>query len=124
MIPNIPIRNLVEIWGELVEALCNKNGYGGDTIELYTYRLRPYSHWHDHPRGGPLSDQYSREENLEAAQVLYDILRQFKEHYGCVIYIDQRHGERRLGKWVTKIANPHRWHIRIKPGRTSTRFSR
>lgn len=37
---NIPLGELLKLWGELIEAYHGVNGYGGDTAELYAYRFR------------------------------------------------------------------------------------
>src|SRR5262249_25383349 len=39
---NLSMAQALLIWSELMDAYHGKNGFGGDTAEIYMYRLMPY----------------------------------------------------------------------------------
>src|SRR3990167_1642042 len=97
------IREFLEIWGELVEAYCGKNGFGGDTAELYAYRFMRYA------PGAVDGSTAQKEQQREAALALWYILKMFGEMYECARYVNKR----RFGAWVKQIEFDHRVHVRV-----------
>lgn len=39
----VSTHQLMQIWGELVEACHGVHGFGGHVAEIYAYRLTPYT---------------------------------------------------------------------------------
>jgi len=37
---NLPLGELLDVWSELVLALCGQNEFGGDVAELYAHRFQ------------------------------------------------------------------------------------
>ena len=69
------------IWSELWMAYYCHNGYGGNTAEIYAYRLMPYE---------PKLNQGlpSNENSTIAKEVLYNLMCKFKNETGCDIKVD------------------------------------
>ncbi len=79
---NIPMIEVLKVWGELVECLHGANGYGGDTAELYAYRFAG-----DSPSRRLLDKSVRGEADaaaaLEARQALHSLLSIFEGVYGA-----------------------------------------
>ena len=99
----------MNIWGELVECYYDVHGYGGDTAEIYSYRLEPYT---------PTAHNSSNESNSRLREVSYNaakslalIIKEFCHAYGCKAEVDEVIVE----EWDRDICNylSHRYHARI-----------
>lgn len=92
------------LWGELVEALHGKNGFGGHTAELYAYRFgRRYV---------PIPS-VQQDNDRQAAQSLYALLRMFLLHYSLHTRRLLVNG-RRFGVWVRdEFVFDHRVHVEV-----------
>lgn len=110
---NLSLIQAIGTWSDLEQAYFGKNHYGGDTAEIYVYRLMPYS---------PLVHNYlaqktqlGREEKKEAVQKantsLYNLLKYFAHYRNCKIKVEDTN----LGKWLISAENDHRWHVQIIP---------
>ena len=101
----ISIDQALDVWSEFVDAYYGKNSYGGDTAEIYIYRLMPRT------PGGPDDDDY-----LRANQALSSLLLRFQSRYADALislYATRKDDGRRFGTWVHKCQESHRHHIRI-----------
>ncbi len=107
---NISMIQALEIWSELWQAYFGKNGFGGDTAEIYAYRLMP-----DHP-GFEMNekDKNQRETGLQTARSLYSLLKKFSKENQCLIEIMKTREEgREIGPWFTQRPFFHRCHVRV-----------
>src|SRR3990167_8816519 len=110
---HVPVVNLMELWGELVEAYHGVNDYGSDTAEFYAYRFNP-----DSPirRCVPCQDTaLRRQENLDAsrqaANALHDLVKLFCDTYDCGVLIDDKNA---FAWWNdTKDRFDHRARVKI-----------
>lgn len=116
-IPNLPPIELLSLWSELDEALAGKNGFGGDTAELYAYRFG-----RENPRvSGVLRDLAHdvavHEHGIEAAEKLFDLLKLFESLREARCFVGATHvgPGRRVGDWLAKEPFVHRAHVRVKP---------
>lgn len=110
---------LMKLWGELVEAYHCKNGYNGDTAEIYAYRLMPYSPTAHGGEFGFTGAQARREVNRSAAMALCELCELFAAQYGCAVGIQGGGDE---PKWLEprdwlKVEAveyfDHRAHVRV-----------
>jgi hypothetical protein len=103
---NLTHNQLIEIYSDLVKAYYCENHYGTNTAEIYAYRMRI-----DNPGRLPgfVDFKSVKEQNIETAKTLYEILLKFKEYFPSTIYIENR----LLGKWIQNFEFEHRVHIKI-----------
>lgn len=112
----MPPLELAKLWGELVEAYHGKNGFGGDTAELYSYRfqrMNPQLH------AAKIDDEDRRDEiewehYFAAGRALLSLLQQFCMDHQCSTTIDGIEAE----EWAESIACDnhrfdHRAHVKI-----------
>lgn len=110
---NLGLNQILALWSELEAAFYGKNGYGGDTAEIYIYRLMG-----DVPnvfgdealaqpgaRGDSVREAYDR-----ANASLHAVLAHFAETRDAHIEIDGRE----LGAWVKDERFTHRVHVRVR----------
>ncbi len=104
---NISINQALSIWGDLWQAYFGKNGYGGDTAEIYAYRLMP-----NEPCLFGVGD-YFKERQAEvyrnAAYSLRDIVWKFCQDNDVLCLMD---GEN-CDDWVRHTIFDHRCHIKV-----------
>lgn len=102
---NLVMSEAMKLYGELVEALYGKNGFGGATAELYMYRF-----------GFSLADNrhtissYRAQAVQQACSSLYNLLAFFAENFGAKVFVN----ERELGPWVKEAGFEHRVHVRVE----------
>lgn len=102
----ISMDQVLDVWTDLEAAYYGKNGYGGDTAEIYVYRLMPRI-----PNGAPDDDDY-----LKANQALFSLLRRFQSMHSDAaisLYATRKDDGRPLGSWLNGCHEAHRHHIRI-----------
>lgn len=108
---NCTIRQAVGVWDELVNAYHGRNGYGGQTAEIYSYRLEEYSP-SIHRCAGQIPD-FLLEDAIkiatEAAQNLLELIKLFQESYDCDVFIY----EETLAKWEEKLSRYSRYHVKV-----------
>jgi len=107
---NISMNQALGIWSELWQAYYGNNGFGGDTAEIYAYRIMPYS-----PRFKmDPTDENDKAAGLMAAKSLYALLKKFSEDNECKIEI--MHGKwnrREIRPWFIEEPFFHRCHVRV-----------
>jgi len=80
---NLSMTQVLEIWDELRDCLEGSNGYGGDTAEIYAYRLTK----HHIPR--PLgAEGYGDDVEDQIAASLTNLLRHFCLQHNCTAEIE------------------------------------
>ncbi len=104
------------VWSDLCDAYHGKNGYGGDTAEIYLYRFMP-----DCPTvsvgrgmGKPLTGIAADEERrrVKAANgALWALLSHFAEERTCEVRVEGQP----LGAWVATAGFDHRVHVTVRP---------
>jgi len=86
---NIPIKEMLLLWSELVECYHGKNGYGGCVAELYSYRFQPYRpKAHLDESSNLLSDDL-KQVYFDAAFSLVELLKLFCDSYHCRCKINE-----------------------------------
>lgn len=107
---------IMELWEQLLDAEHGRNGYGGDTAEIYVTRFMMHSSTVtlDRMRGGDLSEG-GREDYHEACRTLHALCRVFEERRKVVVEMI----EGPLDDLVGDRVFDHRVHLRVKrsPGR-------
>ena len=110
------IRQAVGIWDELVDAYYGRNGYGGQTAEIYSYRLEQYSPGVHKFSDDKIPSMYLNDAKriaIEAAQSLIDIIKLFLEKYNSDITVENM----TIPIWENKIKQgkflSHRYHVTV-----------
>jgi hypothetical protein len=115
---NISIVQALSLWTDLELALAGKNTYGGDTAEIYMYRLSERN---------PILAAYLRQPTptggiteevalslIDASNTsLYNLLTHFSTTRHAAITVEGR----KLGAWLKKDRNTHRVHVTVRPKR-------
>lgn len=111
---NMSMVQVLSVWMELEDALHGENGYGGDTAEIYIYRLMAYQ-----PGAGRCSIEEEMQSPIrgpgvvaayDAANVsLHNILVHFAKEREAQIEVDGNE----LGEWLKTARNTHRVHVRV-----------
>ena len=110
------LHEMFRIWAELEEAKRGENGFGGDTAEIYAYRLvtdlaSPGTHWDSR------SDLAST-----AAQRLNDLCQEFVERYPEYEVAIELHSPREFTAMdfdkVNVPAFSHRIHLQVRAKET------
>ena len=106
---NVSMNQALSIWSELWQAYYGNNGYGGDTAEIYAYRLMPYSPSFN--MTGETFQESNDELRINAVNSLVALCNQFAKENDCVIEIDKC----QLDKWVGMIGREfdHRCHVKV-----------
>lgn len=92
---------VLRLWADLVEAQHGVHHYGGDTAEVYVYRMFPT----ERPPGHVATAEEIRNANSE----LWEVCMWFAEERHVSIEVDGRE----LGGWLRTHPQAHRWHIRV-----------
>ncbi len=101
---NISMNQALSVWSDLWQAYYGKHGYGGDTAEIYAYRLMPYM------PGIERIDDRKREAFRRVAISLRDIVWKFANDNDVLCSIDGESAD----DWL--IHNPYfdyRCHVKI-----------
>ncbi len=116
---NCSTRQAFDVWADLEDALAGRHAFGGDTAEVYGYRLRaelPTRYAFDH-----LSDlpEWCKAEveraDREAAADLRELAARFEERRSCRVFVVR--GRTDLGRPIAEWDEPltHRVHLRVEP---------
>lgn len=104
---NVSPTQLLDAWDELHSAMQGNNGYGGDVIEFYFFRVMPNNPWVSIKKESARAD----EEYYSAACNLHAICRLFeKKHDVAVTFEDGTSIDLLLDR--TKL-NRHRTHLKV-----------
>jgi len=116
---NLSTLDLLGLWSDLCDAYHGRNGFGGDTAEIYAYRCgRPSP---ASSSTGPLGRQVKREDAERAAASLVAVCQLFEREHSCEVLLDTgapRTGPddpsswRRAGPWFD--AFDHRVQVRVR----------
>ena len=110
---NVSQAQLIDIWCDLEDAYNGCNGFGGDTAEIYAYKLyetNPLAMQYAYsPKKNSLMEQAFREVTFKAAESFFHLLKLFIVKRDCRIVIDKR----KFGKWLAKEPLIHRVHVKI-----------
>lgn len=114
---NITIRQALGIYDELINAYHNENGYGGNTAEIYIYRMMECHPTYE--RTWNTKDSMFNDDNIEleteAFLSLYRIIKEFIRHHDSDIEIDGMSLEESYKVFVTDKSRrfAHRVHIKV-----------
>jgi len=110
----------LDVWSELVFAYLGKNGFGGDTAEIYIYRLCPQNPTIDlatkeFKETRVYQDAY-KEHYQTANRALYELLRKFAHDFSCKVEIVMnQHETIPIGSWFYKgELFDHRVHVKVR----------
>jgi hypothetical protein len=125
----LSIEQALGIYDELIDCYHNKNGYGGDTAEIYTYRFLPMS--------STYSQSWSKEKSMfeedilsmekKAAKSLKEIIDIFIERYPSKVFVNAFADAVPIpfNTWFRKVLSvksmtdynrfSHRIHVKVKP---------
>jgi hypothetical protein len=98
---------VLDVWMDLEDALRGENGFGGNTAEIYSYRLT--EHRPSLTASGAIGDEARSEAAAIASKNLKAILEHFTEYRHASIWVDGV----QLKKWGC-APNDHRWHVRVE----------
>ena len=124
----ISIEQALGIYDELFKAYIGENGYGGNTAEIYTYRLLPDSPIYTQTWASIKPGDFSWEETLslekKAAQALLDIIDIFILHNNCTVTVEDPEVAVSdtfisSGTWLENVLKDkyrfaHRIHVRVQ----------
>lgn len=108
----VPVIELMRVWGELVEAYHGVNGYGGDTAEVYAYRLMGRNPAAEASSTGYRSGGAVRKQERVARLAFAQLCTAFELEYGCEVRIDDHKPE----DWVMVTRFDHRAHVKVVRG--------
>lgn len=111
---NLSMPQALSIWTDLVKAEFGKHGFGGNTAEIYAYRLQPCNPSAD-ASAGKISEEARREQGLIAARNLYALLSHFRDERKVDVFVacGRMHDGRPLGEWMLEEEFHHRTQVRI-----------
>jgi hypothetical protein len=103
---DITLNQALSVWSDLEQAYFGKNGFGGDTAEIYAYRLQPYNP-SAHLNETVIGEKAKREQAVIAGSNLFFLLRTFMKMRDCYIEVDGEDPETLLHGLV------HRCHAKV-----------
>ena len=109
----ISIEQAIDVYEELIEALHGTNGFGGDTAEIYVFRLLP-----NNPGYDSNSSYFEEEKKMvekKAAEQFHTLCHIFSKKHNVDILI----GGINYNDWISKIRTEelmfrHRIHVTVK----------
>lgn len=111
MLHAISMVQALDVWSDLEAAYYGKNGFGGDTAEIYLYRfLTGASRPLEDVNASNLQGELARETYTIANQAMCALFTHFAEtHHEVRIEVDGRE----LGPWLGETLNTHRVHVKV-----------
>lgn len=112
---NLSMAQALSVWSDLLEAEFGRNRFGGDTAEIYAYRLQPCSPSAEQPVG-VLGQEACRDQGLIASRNLYEILSHFRDVREVEVFVGcgRTDDGRPLGDWMLGEVFQHRTQIRVR----------
>lgn len=117
---NLSMVQALSIWSDLESAFFGKNGFGGDTAEIYIYRAQRYTpSLSGADPANVMAYDFSisannvREAYDNANEALCLLFQHFAETREAYIEVDGR----ALGDWLKTARYTHRIHVRVTPSR-------
>jgi hypothetical protein len=105
---NISMTQALGVWSELEQAYYGDNGYGGDTAEIYAYRIQSYSPSALIPLESGFGAKAREEQANQAGKSLYKLIKKFCELRECSIEVESADPEILLRDGLF-----HRCHVRV-----------
>ncbi len=87
---NLSTRQLLVLWSELDDALHGKNGFGGDTAEIYAHTLLSVNPSADSSVSNRLRKEAKESDAKKAAESLYSVLKLFSKMRDCDIFVENK----------------------------------
>ncbi len=106
---NISMIQALKVWSELWQAYFGENGFGGNTAEIYAYRLQPRNPIFESCIGAFLEEKERL--GLQAATSLHALLDKFATDANCSIEVNGK----AFGSWVKEEPFAHRVHVTVTP---------
>jgi hypothetical protein len=110
----LSMQQALSIWSDLEAAYYRRNGFGGDTAEIYMYRLMPRCPGGEESLAGrkcDLFDDMAKELISNANKALYSLLKHFAEVRNVNIEVY----DNPLGPWLKHADYSHRVHVKVTP---------
>jgi hypothetical protein len=110
---SLSMTQALSIWSDLEAAYYGKNGFGGDTAEIYIYRAMPYdpsvariehASTVDIMDGDGAGSTYDR-----ANESLHALFAHFSKTHEARIEVEGRE----LGEWLKTARYLHRIHVKV-----------
>jgi hypothetical protein len=119
---NISMTQALSLWTDLEKAYHGTNSFGGDTAEIYIYRLMPRSPLAESALnkgkeilGFGMAEQEAKEVIRRANTSLFNLLAYFQEvHSDSRTFVKITLGDQELGPWLKEAGLQHRVHVQIK----------
>ena len=111
---NLSLNQVLSLWSDLEKAYHGTHGFGGDTAEIYIYRLMPFE---PAIMRDPKAEEHgiigssAREAYERANKSLFKLLSKFAKDRDAAITVD----EKELGPWLKTARNTHRVHVKVVP---------
>jgi hypothetical protein len=104
---NISMNQALSIWDDLWLAYSGKHPFGGDTAEIYAYRLMPYSPLATLGIGDLSAKEFANA--CHARKSLATLLWKFEVEHDCGIEVDGLD----ISIWHTTAEFSHRCHVKV-----------
>jgi len=110
---DVSIRQFASVWSELEAARFGKNGFGGDTAEIYIYRVMPRCPAFEREEV-PLTRPWRDESILRASRALAQICALFEEsHPDLAVLVADVRDEPLAVEYLRQHPVEHRVHLRV-----------
>ena len=114
----VSTHQLMQIWGELVEAYHGVHGFGEHVAEIYAYRLTPYTptcHGEGLLEGSALCRDAECEVQMKAGASFVQLCSYFTEVYPSRILLDGMLIPDWWNACVSAGGFAHRVHVTVEP---------
>lgn len=114
----VPTHQLLQLWGELVEAYHGVHGFGGHVAEIYAYRLMPYTpicHSDVLLHDSKLFRDAERDTQMKTGAAFVQLCSYFREVYRCTILLDEQPMLEWWDACVSAGGFAHLVHVTVKP---------
>jgi len=120
---NLSMVQALSLWSDLEAAYYGKNGFGGDTAQIYVYRAMQHEPFvarlaelgrsvHVHTDADiPLDVRLAREAYDTAHESLHALFVHFATTHRARIEVEGRE----LGEWFKSARFDHRIHVKVTP---------
>jgi len=123
---NLSMTQALGIWSELEAAFYSKNNFGGDTVEIYAYRLMPRCPTAEkaeavgvnpHQSDASILGEALRDTYRDAARSLRSLILFFEESHANVrVLVRSETGLVPAAVWLSDNFFSHRIHVQVVRG--------
>lgn len=106
MTADLTLNQALGVWSDLEAAYYGKSGYGGDTAEIYAFRIQPYRPSVELPNT-QLGAEAIAEQAMIAGKNLHWLIDKFVDLHDCRIEVDGQNPAILLGGF------DYRCHVKV-----------